>query len=94
MDYTAPATDVARTITRITDMIEQDDLVFALSAVARTLRSDVEHLERALVHELRARGESWATVATALGITRQSAHQRFGDGAPRDTSRDHLYTDR
>lgn len=28
---------------------------------------------------LRAAGYSWAEIATRLGVTRQAAHQRFGD---------------
>jgi hypothetical protein len=40
--------------------------------------------------EAKEAGASWAEIAKQLGITKQRAHQRYS--APRDTSRDHLYT--
>ncbi len=45
-----------------------------------TLAGIADELELALalaVGNLREQGHSWATIAKALGITRQSAHERF-----------------
>jgi hypothetical protein len=39
-------------------------------------------LERAVIYE-RERGRSWETIGEALGITRQSAHERFAEGEER-----------
>ena len=77
MDFTDLPAAALSTLSRVEGAIDDDQLLFALSTVGRTLRSDVERLERALVQELRDRGESWATIASALGISRQSAHERF-----------------
>lgn len=73
-DYTDITTDMTNTLARIA---AADDLLHALTITAMTLRPNVEHLERALVHELRDRGESWAVIGSALGVSRQSAHERF-----------------
>lgn len=37
---------------------------------------------RAAVQQARDAGDTWAMIGTALGITRQAAYQRFGQGAP------------
>lgn len=50
----------------------------ALAAIAAATR----HIERATdlaVQHLRDNGASWADIADALGIARQTAHQRFRD---------------
>lgn len=39
---------------------------------------------------LRAGGASWADVGALLGMTRQSAHERFGPGASRDRCQENL----
>jgi hypothetical protein len=46
-----------------------------LRAVA-ALRKLVEHLEFVQVRNARARGWSWQTIADALGVSRQAAHQK------------------
>lgn len=46
-----------------------------------TLASIQETLDAAMqtaVDNLRSQGHSWATIGAELGITRQSAHERFG----------------
>lgn len=51
------------------------------AAVARDgARTTVEEAEQAVetaVHEARRAGHSWAEVALALGVKRQSAHKRY-----------------
>ena len=51
-------------------------LLGALAALDATVESYKEHLARA-VDALRARDVSWAKIAEPLGISRQSAWERF-----------------
>lgn len=54
-----------------------------LSAVERTdgtIRA-IRSIQNEQVAVLRARGTSWGTIGTALGISRQSAHERFAPNA-------------
>ncbi|WP_119696835.1 AsnC family protein [Microbacterium halotolerans] len=51
--------------------------LFALAERRRELSRD----EAALVRRARVSGYSWEAIATALGITRQAAHKRFGKRA-------------
>jgi hypothetical protein len=53
-----------------------DQLLEELPRVAAT-RAHVETDLRARVDELRNRGVAWSGIATALGVTRQSAWERF-----------------
>ena len=53
-----------------------DRLLGALNALDATAESYREHLARA-VDALRARNVSWAKIAAPLGISRQSAWERF-----------------
>jgi hypothetical protein len=46
-----------------------------LAAVA-ALRRLIEELEALHVRNARAQGWSWESIATALGVTRQSAHKK------------------
>lgn len=41
-------------------------------------RHSVDVLTTGLVLAMRARGESWATIGEALGISKQAAQQRYG----------------
>jgi hypothetical protein len=50
-----------------------------LTEEAHRIYSDTRSLLAAAVVADRLRGASWAEVGDALGITRQSAHERFGD---------------
>lgn len=46
----------------------------------QALRRMIEHAEAAITDEVAAArrdGDSWAVIATALGTTRQSAHERY-----------------
>ena len=68
---------VTRTLERITGLVDQDDLADALLTIP-ALRFAVDDLVVTLVAQLRARGESWATIGSLVGTTRQAAHERFG----------------
>jgi len=52
-------------------------LLGALKALDATAESYRDHLARA-VDALRSRNVSWAKIAEPLGVTRQSAWERFG----------------
>ena len=56
-----------------------DQLLEQLPRVAATT-ANVETDLRARVDELRNRGVAWSGIATALGVTRQSAWERFTRG--------------
>jgi hypothetical protein len=45
------------------------------------LRDDLEEAIRVAVRGQRSYGRSWAHIGGALGITRQSAHERYSDVA-------------
>ena len=55
--------------------VQSRDPAVGLAAVA-TLRDLVEELEGVHVANARAQGWSWQAIATALGVTRQSAHKK------------------
>jgi hypothetical protein len=58
----------------------------------RLVAAAQEVLERAVIYE-RERGRSWEDVGEALGITRQSAHERFAEAEERwHYGLDHPYT--
>ena len=58
-----------------------DDPLDALCETAR-LSGAVEKLQRHLVEQAQTGGASWAQIGTALGISKQSAWERFSP--PRD----------
>lgn len=42
------------------------------------LRQDIMRAEEAQVRRARNLGYSWQAIASALGVTKQAAHRRFG----------------
>jgi hypothetical protein len=42
------------------------------------LRQDIARLEEAQVRRARLRGYSWLAIASALGVTKQAAHKKYG----------------
>jgi DNA-binding CsgD family transcriptional regulator len=61
------------------------DLFPVAEQCARVLAS-VRDLERTAVADLRAAGFPWSEVGRALGISKQSAHQRFGSRLTRTSA--------
>lgn len=59
---------------------EVEDLsdLLAVATASQAVQDDEARLREA-VRAARARGRSWNQVATALGVTRQAARQRFAD---------------
>lgn len=57
----------------------EDELLVEIPRVAATT-ANIEADLRARIGELRARGVAWARIAAALGVTRQSAWERFSLG--------------
>lgn len=52
----------------------------AIGETAMTIKENEAKL-RELVHLARARGRSWGEIAISLGVSRQSAHERFAEKA-------------
>lgn len=55
---------------------DSSDLAAIADAVAEV--ADAERRVREAVRVARANGRSWARVGVALGVSRQSAHERYG----------------
>jgi hypothetical protein len=53
-----------------------DDPLRALEALAAA-RAELERLEELQVRRARVRSASWASIALAMGVSRQAVHQRF-----------------
>lgn len=54
-----------------------DDPLRSLRAVAQ-LRTETDRQEAALVRKARNLGYGWQMIATALGVTRQAVHKKYG----------------
>ena len=57
-------------------LLTDDELLQRIPFIAASA-TDIESGLRDRVHELRDRGVSWARIGAALGMTRQSAWERF-----------------
>lgn len=66
-------------LTELAEASEHENALIALDAVAR-MRGELERQEAALVRRARNAGESWATIAAVLGVSKQAVHQKFGRG--------------
>ena len=62
------------------DTAEVEDLsdLNAVAAASRAVQADEARLQQAVL-VAREHGRSWNQLATALGVSRQAARQRFGD---------------
>lgn len=78
-DYRQMLGRMLRSYTRRVASSSVEDL-----AEMMTLREDLETSIQQAVDGLRASGHSWADIARPLGISRQSAQQRYGASFGRD----------
>jgi hypothetical protein len=67
LDQLDPATTPAEDISDLADIARAVDA-----------RDNAEELIAEAVQRARERGRSWARIAVALGVSRQSAHERYG----------------
>jgi len=56
---------------------DADDPIAALYAIA-ALRQEIDRAEAAAVRRARNLNISWQYIATALGVSRQAVHKKFG----------------
>lgn len=67
------------TVAELGKAVDSRDPAVGLAAVA-ALRDLVEELEVLHVANAREQGWSWQDIASALGVTRQSAHKKHAGG--------------
>ena len=65
--------------TRLAGDIDSTDPAIGLRAVA-ALRALLERLETLHVDNARERGWSWQEIGRALGVSKQAAHRKHGEG--------------
>jgi hypothetical protein len=68
--------------TDVASRASSSDPAVGLRAVA-SLRALLESLEALQVARAREAGWSWQDIATALGVTKQAAHEKHGGGKRR-----------
>ncbi|GAA1048255.1 hypothetical protein [Arthrobacter russicus] len=90
---TAPYIAFAKRILRAAGKRVGDGDDFDLGELI-ALRTDLEDAIAAAVAGIRAQGQSWAYIGSGLGISRQSAHERYGSisNEGNGTSLDHKST--
>ena len=76
LDVLAEATEVAPPTLPEWASMSDDELLERIPSIASSA-ANIEAGLRDRVHELRDRGVSWARIGAALGMTRQSAWERF-----------------
>jgi predicted transcriptional regulator len=66
--------------------VSSKDPVVGLRAAA-SLRALLESVEELQVKNAREQGWSWERIATALGVSKQAVHQKYGKGTRRTRRR-------
>jgi len=61
----------------LTSAAGDDNPLKALNAVAQ-MRTELDRHEAALVRRARNLGMGWQMIATALGVSRQAVHKKYG----------------
>ena len=70
-----PATRMAYAMAPSTN----DGLYLEILDAIKACRTDLDIREHNLVQEMRHNGTTWDVIGALFGITRQAAHQRFGN---------------
>ncbi|RZS57335.1 hypothetical protein EV141_1047 [Microcella putealis] len=70
---------MADSLRTLADAASHDDPLRSLRAIAQ-LRREIEREESALVRRARTQGCGWQMIATALGVSRQAVHKKYGRG--------------
>jgi hypothetical protein len=76
-------------------MVTNDELVAQVTSedpavglrAAASLRSLLEAVEELHVHAAREDGWTWQQIASALGVSKQAVHQKYGKGQHRPRRR-------
>lgn len=76
-------TDAYKTLRAALDEVEATTDPGDLLQTLRCLESTIVVTKREAVEQMRARGDSWATIAYALDMSRQGAWERFGQDEAR-----------
>lgn len=69
-------TDGTEAVTAAFEALGEEELVRMLRGVTRQ-RPQLDRFQSDLVAYMRERGASWETIGTGLGVTRQSAWEKF-----------------
>lgn len=77
MTNRTPALQTLQSLTAAATIEGNGDYGDMLGAL-RLAELAVEHARRAVVRDARAAGQTWQTIADALGTSRQAAQQRYG----------------
>ena len=56
---------------------DHDDVRIALAATAAAAK-EFERIQAVLVRRARAQGVTWADIASALGVSKQAVHKKYG----------------
>lgn len=72
-------TQALNTLTTLAENVAQADDYGDMLGALRLVEIAADNARRAIVADARAAGDTWQSIADALGTTRQAAQQRFGN---------------
>jgi hypothetical protein len=74
--------EATETLTRVVGTIATAGDYGDMLGAVRLVEIAADQVRRAIVTEARAAGDTWQSIADALGVTRQAAHERFAPTSP------------